>query len=339
MVNIPEGKLMRNHRISLQDIATLAGVTKMTVSRYLRDSRQVSSLTGKKISDVLEEVNYVPSRAPNMLLNAKSSAIGVLIPSFQNIVFSDILSGLESMTSKNGYQLLISEYNYSKEAEEKQIINLLSYDIEGLVLSEKTHTMRAQSYLHSAKIPIVEIMDTLEPKIDMEVGLDNRIAAFEMVSAMIKRGKRNIYYFSSRDDQRDNQRDIGYQLAMKTNGLIPRRISPNSISSFTLGSTMLKQVLQNKVIPDGIFCTNDDIAVGVLLECLKLGISVPGEMAIAGFHGLDIGKTVTPSLASVITPRFAIGQKSAELIIQRINNNPIDNSIDLGFEIFHGETI
>ncbi|RKQ41561.1 substrate-binding domain-containing protein [Enterobacter sp. R1(2018)] len=330
---------MRNNRISLQDIASLAGVSKMTVSRYLRDSRKVASDTRIKIAEILDEMNYVPSRAPNMMASAKSNSIGVLIPSFQNQVFSDILSGLEFVTNQHGYQLLISEYNYSREKEEKQILNLLSYDIEGLVLCEKNHTLRAQSYLRSQKIPVIEIMDTLDSQLDIEIGFDNKLAAYHMVNMMITSGKRNIYYFGSRNDQRDNQRYMGYRTAMQEYNLPPRRMTPNSISSFSLGATMLKVVLREERKPDGIFCTNDDIAVGALQECLRLGIRVPQDMAIAGFHGLDIGKAVTPTLASVITPRFEIGKKSAEVIINKMNGTHHIKSFDLGFKIFSGETI
>ncbi len=330
---------MRNHRVSLRDIAELAGVTKMTVSRCLREPDSVSLVTREKITKVLEDIHYVPSRSANIMLNAKSNAIGILIPSFQNQVFADILAGMESVTGQYGFQLLISEYNYSAESEEKQILNLMSYDVEGLVLCEKSHTPRARGFLNAANIPIVEIMDTLEPHIDIEVGFNNHMAAYDMVTTMIGRGKKRIYYFSSRDDQRDNQRYAGYQQAMEDHGLTVYRLTPNKISSFSLGALMLEQALKEPVQPDGIFCTNDDIAVGVLFECLRKNIAVPNTISIAGFHGLDIGKTVTPTLASVITPRFAIGKLSAEMLINKINSRPVICTIDVGFDIFQGETI
>lgn len=330
---------MRNNRISLQDIASLAGVSKMTVSRYLRDANKVAPETRTKIVEILDEMKYVPSRALNIMVSSKSNAIGVLIPSFQNQVFSDMLSGLEFITNQHGYQLLISEYNYSREREEKQILNLLSYDIEGLVLCEKNHTLRAKSYLISKKIPVIEIMDTLDHQLDIEIGFDNKLAAYHMTNTMISSGKTNILYFGSRNDQRDNQRYMGYHMAMQQHNLKALRVLPNSISSFSLGATMLKEVLREGRILDGVFCTNDDIAVGVLQECLRLGIRVPQDMAIAGFHGLDIGKAVTPMLASVITPRFEIGKRAAEVIINKMNGVNDSKSYDLGFKIFRGETI
>lgn len=105
---------MRNHRISLQDIATLAGVTKMTVSRYIRSPKKVARETGERIAQIMEEINYIPNRAPAMLLNAQSYTLGVLIPSFQNQLFADILAGIESVTSGHNYQTLIANYNYNR---------------------------------------------------------------------------------------------------------------------------------------------------------------------------------------------------------------------------------
>lgn len=110
---------MRNHRISLQDIATLAGVTKMTVSRYIRSPKKVAKETGERIAKIMEEINYIPNRAPGMLLNAQSYTLGILIPSFQNQLFADILAGIESVTSEHNYQTLIANYNYDRDSEEE----------------------------------------------------------------------------------------------------------------------------------------------------------------------------------------------------------------------------
>lgn len=84
----------------------------------------------------MEEINYIPNRAPGMLLNAQSYTLGILIPSFQNQLFADILAGIESVTSEH-YQTLIANYNYDRDSEEESVINLLSYNIDGIILSEK----------------------------------------------------------------------------------------------------------------------------------------------------------------------------------------------------------
>lgn len=90
---------------------------------------------------------------------------------------------------------------------------------------------------------------------------------------------------------------------------------------------------------DAVLCTNDDIAVGVMQECSRLGIQVPQDMAISGFHGLDIGLATTPPLASVITPRFEIGKVAAEIMLKKINKIPTIERVDLHYRISLGGTI
>lgn len=122
-------------------------------------AEKVAKETGERIAQIMEEINYIPNRAPAMLLNAQSYTLGVLIPSFQNQLFADILAGIESVTSDHNYQTLIANYNYDRESEEESVINLLSYNIDGIILSEKYHTLRTVKFLRSAAIPIIELMD------------------------------------------------------------------------------------------------------------------------------------------------------------------------------------
>lgn len=332
---------MRNHRISLQDIATLAGVTKMTVSRYIRSPKKVAKETGERIAQIMEEINYIPNRAPAMLLNAQSYTLGVLIPSFQNQLFADILAGIESVTSDHNYQTLIANYNYDRESEEESVINLLSYNIDGIILSEKYHTLRTVKFLRSAAIPIIELMDIQGDRLDMEVGFDNRQAAFDMVSTMLdKRQRRKILYLGSKDDIRDEQRFRGYCDAMTRRGLTPLRVNPKAISSIRLGMQLMRDALIAHPDLDGVFCTNDDIAMGALLFCRECDLSVPEQVSIAGFHGLEMGRQMIPSLASVITPRFDIGRMAAQMLLSKIKNNDHNhNTIDLGYQIYHGNTL
>ena len=330
---------MKNYRVSLQDIATFAGVTKTTVSRYLRTPDKVAKATGIKIAYIIEELNYIPNRAPEMMLNAVSHSIGILVPSLNNQVFSDVLAGIEAVTSVNDYQTLIANYNYSKDIEERQIVNLLSYNIDGIILMEKEHTLRSIKSLRAAKIPIVEVMDTRAEYMDIQVGYDNQEAAFDMLSTMLTSGKRRIIYLGARDDLRDRQRYQGYAQAMESFGLTPAMMTANEISSFSLGADIFKQALKRFPDLDGLFCTNDDIAVGALLECLRQNINVPAAIAVAGFHGLDIGRAITPRLASVITPRIGMGKCAAEMLLKKIKNENITYSVDLGYQIFRGGTV
>lgn len=91
---------------------------------------------------------------------------------------------------------------------------------------------------------------------------------------------------------------------------------------------------------NGIFCTNDDLAVGAIYECQRLGIRVPQDIGIAGFHGHDLSNIMVPRLATVITPREQMGIVSATQILQRLEGHPVTRpTIDLGFKISLRESV
>ena len=332
--------MSKHKRPTLQDIAEHLGITKMTISRYLRNPSSVAEDTGKRIAVAIEQFGYIPNRAPDILSNAKSKAIGVLLPSLTNQVFADVLKGIESVTDADGYQTMLAHYGYSEQKEEQRIESLLSYHVDGLILSENHHSERTLKMLSVAKIPVIEIMDTSEQGLQQAVGFDNIFAAQAMVETMIKRGCRQVVYFSARMDKRTRLKMRGYELAMQKHKLTPYTIATEESSSFTLGARQLHIALEKYPNIDGIFCTNDDLAIGALFECQRLGIKVPQQIAIAGFHGHDVGQSVTPQLASVITPRFEIGKVAAQQLLNRLNGNNIqDEVINLGYKIHIGETI
>ncbi|MCW4148664.1 gluconate operon transcriptional repressor GntR [Halomonas sp. 18H] len=331
---------MKKKRPTLQDIADRVGATKMTVSRCLRDPETVSEGLRERIFSAAEEIGYIPNRAPDLLSRATSHSIGVLVPSLTNQVFADVIVGIETLTEPAGYHLMLSHYGYSPELEERSLASLLSYNVDGVILSDHEHTDRSLRMLETAGIPIVEIMDTHRAPLQQAVGYDNVRAAFDMVSEMIRRGRRQVIYLAVRLDERTRQREQGYRDAMEAHGLPPVTLYSTQRSSYTVGAALMERIMADYPTADGIFCTNDDVAVGAFFECQRRGIRVPETMAIAGFHGHDVGQAMTPRLASVITPRQAIGKAAAEALLARIEGAPVKQEVvDLGYAIEAGSTL
>ena len=331
---------MKQKRPTLQDIADHLGMTKMTVSRYLRNPDSVAKDTQQRIAAAIEQFGYIPNRAPEILSNAKSKAIGVLLPSLTNHVFADVLKGIEQVADIAGYQTMLAHYGYSVKKEEERIESLLSYNVDGLILSENYHSLRTLKMIEIANIPVIEIMDSSQAGIQQVIGFDNVVAAQAMVETMIQRGYKNIVYFTARMDKRTQLKMQGYVQAMKKYGLVRCSLSAVAGGSFTLGGKQLRKILEERPETNGIFCTNDDLAIGALFECQRLGIAVPQQIAIAGFHGHDVGFSVTPQLATVMTPRLEIGKLAAQELLARLNKEPLkEKIIDLGFKIHLGESI
>ncbi|PJG60459.1 substrate-binding domain-containing protein [Aeromonas cavernicola] len=330
----------RKRRPTLQDIADQTGVTKMTVSRYLRDPHTVAEGTRERIAAAVDALGYIPNRAPDILSNATSKAIGILIPSLSNQVFSAVVHGIEAITRPAGYQTLLAHYGYSPEREEEQVASLLSYHVDGLILSDSQHTSRTRKMIATAGIPVVEAMDLPANPIDMVVGMDHQAAARAMVSEMLRRGRRRVVYLGARLDVRTQLRMEGYYQAMAEAGLTGQHLLTEHSSTFTLGAELLEQALARDPQLDGLFCTNDDLAVGALLRCQAKGIAVPQQIAIAGSNALDIGRAMSPTLASIVTPRKEIGREAATMLLARLNGQPqTEQRKDLGFSLYQGESL
>lgn len=331
---------MKKKRPVLQDVADQLGVTKMTVSRYLRNPGQVSAALGEKIGRVLDELGYIPNRVPDMLSSATSRAIGVLLPSLTNHVFADVLQGIEAVTDNAGYQTLVAHFGYQPEKEERQLRSLLGWNVDGVILTERTHTPATLRMLETAGIPVVEIMDSVSPCLDMAVGFDNVDAARQMTRMLISHGYRSAVYLGARLDERTLQKQQGYVLAMREAGLEPQSVMDEMPSSFTTGAVLLRHALQRFPRMDSLCCTNDDLAVGAMFECQRQGIAVPQQIAIMGFHGHDITRVVSPALATVMTPRKQIGETAAAMLLQRLRGETVTDKVrNLGFSLYRGGSV
>ena len=331
---------MKKKRPVLQDVADRVGVTKMTVSRFLRTPDMVSAAVGVKIAAALDELGYIPNRAPDMLSNSTSRAIGVLLPSLTNQVFAEVLRGIEDIVDANGYQTILAHFGYKPDREEERLESMLSWNIDGLILTERTHTPRTLKMIEVAGIPVVELMDSVSPCLDIAVGFDNFEAARQMTAAMIARGYRHVAYLGARLDERTLIKQQGYQQAMYDAGLNPRSVMVMSASSYSTGAELLRQARLEYPELDSIFCTNDDLAIGAAFECQRQGLRIPQDIAIAGFHGHDIGQVMEPRLASVITPREQMGRLGAERLLARIRGEEVlPKKLDLGFTLSPGNSI
>ena len=313
---------MKKKRPVLQDVADRVGVTKMTVSRFLRNPEQVSVALRGKIAAALDELGYIPNRAPDILSNATSRAIGVLLP------------GIESVTDAHGYQTMLAHYGYKPEMEQERLESMLSWNIDGLILTERTHTPRTLKMIEVAGIPVVELMDSKSPCLDIAVGFDNFEAARQMTTAIIARGHRHIAYLGARLDERTIIKQKGYEQAMLDADLVPYSVMVEQSSSYSSGIELIRQARREYPQLD------DDLAVGAAFECQRLGLKVPDDMAIAGFHGHDIGQVMEPRLASVLTPRERMGSIGAERLLARIRGESVTpKMLDLGFTLSPGGSI
>lgn len=312
----------------------------MTVSRYLKDPTTVARDTGAKIQTAIDEVGYVPNRAPVMLSQSSTKTLGLAVSSFSNLLFSDLVMGAEERARDYGYELLITHTSYIEEEEERKIVQLLSYQVDGMILTEPHHTDMTVKRLKMSGVPVVELMSILDKPLDMNIGYDHIKVSYAAIKGLIEGGRRNIAYLRARLDARTMDRQFGYELACCEYGL-PTYIYGSEIpSNFSRGAMMMRQALHELPQLDAVFCTNDDVAIGAMLACSEQGIKVPEQIAVLGYNGLDIGNATIPRLCSIVTARKDMGSMAVDMILRRLKDDiKSEKKIELTPMLSLGETL
>ena len=321
---------MKGNRITLEDIAKRVGVTKMTVSRYITNPSKVAKATGLKIKAAIDEMGYIPNRAPVMLSQASTKTIGLMVSSFSNLLFSDLIEGAEARARKAGYEILIGHTSYREDEEERKISQLMSYQVDAMILTDAVHTPQTIKRLKMSKIPVVELMSLVDNPIDMNIGYHHAKISYAAIKGLIECGRRNIMYLAARMDSRTMDRQSGYLTALKEFNLTPHIYGSENPSNFTIGAMTMRKALMECPNVDAVFCTNDDVAIGAMIACIEQGVSVPDDISILGYNGLDIGNTTIPKLTSIRTARYDMGKSAVELILMRLRN---DDSAETHMEL------
>ncbi len=329
-------KPRKSGKKTLSDVAKVAGVSAITVSRALREPSIVSPETLERIEKAVSDLGYVPNFAAQALASRRTNVIGALIPSVTNNVFSDVLRGMYNSIADTRYQLQLGNTRYSQVEEEKLLLTFLSQRPAGLIVSGIDQSKRTRRILEEADCPIVQIMDIEADPVDMIIGFSHRDAARTAVEHLLSRGYRRIAFLGARMDPRTQRRLQGYTDAMGAAGLADEGliITTPQASSVSLGAELFGHLMGKRPDADAVFCNNDDIAVGALFEAQRRRISIPEEFGICGFNDLEIMAVAQPPLTSVRTYRSKIGEESVAMLVASIEGKPpAERIIDIGFEV------
>jgi LacI family gluconate utilization system Gnt-I transcriptional repressor len=332
----------RTGRAGIREVARLAGVSPITVSRALATPDRVSPETRSRVVEAVTAAGYIPNRVASSLSSNRTRLVAAVVPTLRNSIAADFIDGLSTVLHENNYQLLLGNTDFSKETEEQLVVEFLARRADAIYLTGSTHTDRTRSLIREAGLPAVEVATLPGDPIDMAVGISNEGAVYEMVKYLHRRGRRKIAFFSSltTDNERQIERQNGYKRAIAELRL---EASSNLIYEMTLdlanAARSLDRLLKTRPDVDALVCTSDILAIGALFECQRRDIPVPGKMAITGFEDLELAQHVRPALTTIQIPRFDIGARAAQMLLDRLAGKSIDRKVlDLGFKIIPRET-
>lgn len=306
--------------LTLRDVSEASGVSEMTVSRVLRNRGDVSDATRKRVLAAAKELGYVPNQIAGSLASQRVNLVAVIIPSLSNMVFPEVLNGINQVLDETPLQPVVGVTDYLPEKEERVLYEMLSWRPSGVILAGLEHTESARAMMHNAGIPVVEIMDTDGRAVDSMVGISHRRAGEEMAKAILKQGYERIGFMGTKMplDHRARKRFEGFTAALAKAGVeIEDREFYSGGSALAKGREMTQAMLERSPDLDFLYYSNDMIGAGGLLWLLDQGIKVPDQIGLAGFNDVELLQGLPRKLATMDACRLEIGRTAAQIIVDR----------------------
>lgn len=319
------------HKTTINDIAQELGISKSTVSRALAGSEDVKAETRKSVLDMAEKMNYIPNHMAQNLTKRRSKVIGVVVPEFINSFFSRIIIQIQKVFESEGYRVLITQCNDSWEAERRNLELLEESMVEGILMSvtEKGKNKDLYKALIQRGIPII-FFNRDEKGIDTsKVIIDDYKWSFFATEHLIYTRKRMgnekpsiLHFRGPANIDLSKPRLRGYTDAMEKHGLPLTKYSVLSTEVITReeGFRLMCDYLDTNRIPDGVFCFNDQLAIGAMRALKHFGVKIPEQTSIIGFSESQSALITVPALSSVAQPLEQMGLTASKLLLEKIDS-------------------
>ncbi|WP_285425964.1 LacI family DNA-binding transcriptional regulator [Pseudomonas sp. efr-133-TYG-103a] len=322
--------------LTLIDVAKVAGVSPMTVSRALHRPDLVSEDTREKVREAVRKTGYVPNMLAGGLASNKSRLVAIFLPTIANSIFADTVQALMDRLTQAGYQTLLGLTGYDAEQEEKLLEAVLGRRPDGIVLTGTLHTESSRARLAQAGIPVVEAWDLSEDPIDMLVGFSHEKVGEETARHLLGKGYKRFSVVTI-GDPRGVRRCNSLIAELKRHGVddVPMELLAPPATLQT-GREGLARLLERGIGTDVVVCSSDTVAQGVLAEAASRGLRVPEDVAVMGFGDLSSAAQVYPALSTVRVDGNRIGLQVAQALLDRFQEHTSGDKpvrVDTGFSL------
>ncbi|HEY1328914.1 MAG TPA: LacI family DNA-binding transcriptional regulator [Casimicrobiaceae bacterium] len=321
----------------LVDVARVAQLSPITVSRALREPHKVSPQARERVAAAVAQTGYVPDLVASSLTSRRTRLVGLVIPTITASIYASTVAGLTEVLRARHFEALIGDSGYALDGERKLVAAFIGRRADGIVLSNVQHADATRTLLARAGVPVVETGNLTSNPIDMVVGFSNRAAARAMMEHLVGRGHRTIGFIgaATHGNPQATDRRRAYDEAVAAHGLAcAPTLAVECASEFDAGAQALLQIVERHPDVTALFAASEVRAIGALLECQRRGWPVPERIAIAGFNDAGMGAWLVPALTTVRIPRQEIGRRAAQMILDRVEGRPVPEPVvDLGYEV------
>jgi LacI family transcriptional regulator len=306
---------------TIRDVAKLAGISTMTVSRVLNNSGYISQDTRERVEKAIAELGYVPNSLARSLRFKQTNTIALVLTDITNPFFTTIARGVEDTASEQGFSVIFCNTDESAPEEAEHLNVLVQKQVDGVLLVPACCSAESVSFLQGHKVPVVVLDRRISDIwVDLVRG-ESEQAAYQLVRHLLDLGHTRIAILSGPQvTSTAVDRVAGYRRAMVEAGLDAgaERVYH---AQFTLesGYQMAQQVLATTPRPTALFAANNFIAIGAFRALRDVGLRVPEDMSLVAFDDLPASLVMEPFLTVAAQPAYEMGQKATELLLARLS--------------------
>ena len=315
---------MSNDReVTIYDIAKKLKISAATVSRGLQDHPGISKKTKKKIFDLAEQIGYRSNHFARNLRNQRTNTVGVIVPRLNSNFMSSVIAGIENLANSEGYNLIISQSSELTNKEAANAKTMFNNRVDGLLVSLAYDTKELAHFnsFFKKNIPVIFFDRVMEHRDCTNILIDNCKAAYEATKHLIEQGCRRIVHITAPPKQNvyvDRLKGFKQALAdhkvkFKEEDVIVGDLSQEA------GAEAAEKIVKMKPMPDGVFVSNDNCAVGCMLALKQKGFKIPDDIAVVGFNNDPVSKVIEPNLTTINYNGYEMGEVAARHLINHLN--------------------
>ncbi len=308
---------------TIYDIAKLLKISSTTVSRGLHNNPVINEKTRKKIQAAAQKLGYRHNSLASSLRNQKTNTIGLIVHELNSNFIISVLAGIEKITAKTGYDIIIAHSSESYEKEVSNAINLFHKRVDGVIASLSFNTKNLEHFkqFQTKGIPVIFFDRVEERNNNTNVIIDNYKCGYDATKHLILQGCKKIVLITATLSRNVYaQRHNGYKAALKQHKIkYNKKLVLIKDLSEQCGIDAANEIMAMKPMPDGIFITNDFTAAVCMKTLKEKGINIPKDIAIVGFNNDAIGKIIEPQLTTIDYPGKEMGEIAAQNLIDQLN--------------------
>lgn len=315
--------------VTIKDIARSLCISVSTVSRALTDDKNIRRETREAVLREAERLGYRRNPVAMNLKMGHTNTIGVIVPEMHTPYASQVVAGIQSVLYKNNQKVMIAESDENPDRERESLQMMEEFMVDGLIVSLCSYKHNLETYRRLANEGVAIVFyDRIPHGMDdmPQVMVDDNNDSYFMAEHLIRLGRRRIAYLYGPDDVYNAvERGRGYREAMEKFQIYDPRLIVKTGMTFADGAAAVDSLVRQGIEFDAVYAFTDTLAIGAMNRLREKGRCIPEDVAVAGFSGTELSTIVFPQLTTVEPPLTEMGQRAAELVLEKVRNPEAEN--------------